>query len=97
MGHMGPIIKRWVDAENASTHIFILSKRLAPNGKGSDRNDPDKKVLWALRDWTNLGGCTAVQLLDEPGKAENGACKGNDGFFLPNTKGTEGTELSSIF
>jgi outer membrane protein assembly factor BamB len=32
---------------------------------------PDKKVVWALRDWTNLGPGTTVQLLDEPGIPEN--------------------------
>lgn len=31
---------------------------------------PDKKVVWMLRDWTNLGGSTAVQILDEPGVPE---------------------------
>ncbi len=36
---------------------------------------PDKKVVWALRSWTdpnNLGTSTNIQLLDEPGKAETG-------------------------
>jgi hypothetical protein len=36
---------------------------------------PEKKVVWALRSWTdpaNLGSSTNIQLLDEPGKAENG-------------------------
>jgi hypothetical protein len=32
---------------------------------------PDKKVVWALQDWTNLGPATAVQLLDDPGVPEN--------------------------
>jgi len=31
---------------------------------------PDKKVVWALRDWKNLGPATTVQLLDEPGIPE---------------------------
>ncbi len=31
----------------------------------------DKKVVWALYDWTNVGPCTAVQILDEPGVPEN--------------------------
>jgi hypothetical protein len=30
----------------------------------------DKKVVWALYDWKNLGPCTAVQILDEPGIPE---------------------------
>lgn len=33
---------------------------------------PDKKVVWALRDWTNLGPASSTQLLDEPGVPENG-------------------------
>ena len=34
---------------------------------------PQKKVVWALREWTNpdLGPASCIQLLDEPGKAEN--------------------------
>jgi hypothetical protein len=32
---------------------------------------PDKKVVWTLRDWKNLGPATTVQLLDEPGIPEN--------------------------
>jgi len=32
---------------------------------------PDKKVVWLLRDWRELGGSTAVQVLDEPGLPEN--------------------------
>jgi hypothetical protein len=35
---------------------------------------PDKKVAWALRQWSspNLGPATSIQLLDQPGLAENG-------------------------
>lgn len=35
---------------------------------------PDKRVVWALREWTNpdLGPASSIQLLDEPGVAENG-------------------------
>jgi enterochelin esterase-like enzyme len=31
---------------------------------------PDKRVVWALRDWTTLGPASSTQLLDEPGVAE---------------------------
>jgi hypothetical protein len=31
---------------------------------------PDKKVVWALRDWTTLGPASSTQLLDQPGSAE---------------------------
>lgn len=33
---------------------------------------PDKKVVWALRDWKTLGPASSIQLLDEPGVPENG-------------------------
>jgi hypothetical protein len=35
---------------------------------------PDKKVVWALREWTNpdLGPASSIQLLDEPGVPEKG-------------------------
>ncbi len=31
----------------------------------------DKRVVWALHDWKNLGPATTIQLLDEPGIPEN--------------------------
>ncbi|MDD5140277.1 MAG: hypothetical protein PHY43_08475 [Verrucomicrobiales bacterium] len=31
---------------------------------------PDKKVVWALRDWNHLGSATGIQLLDQPGIPE---------------------------
>jgi hypothetical protein len=31
---------------------------------------PEKKVVWALKDWKTFGPATAVQLLDEPGVPE---------------------------
>jgi hypothetical protein len=31
---------------------------------------PDKKVVWALRDWTTFGPASSTHLLDEPGVAE---------------------------
>ena len=37
---------------------------------------PDKKVVWALDDWKNLGQATAVQILTETGIPENpGECQ----------------------
>jgi len=30
----------------------------------------DKKLVWAVKDWTNLGPATAVQMLDDPGVPE---------------------------
>jgi len=31
---------------------------------------PDKKVVWVLQDWQDLGDATAVQILDDPGIPE---------------------------
>jgi hypothetical protein len=56
-----------------------------PNGV-KDKNDwpttvqvlevtPEKKLVWALREWAepaDLGPASSLQLLDEPGAAENG-------------------------
>jgi len=33
---------------------------------------PDKKVVWALRDWNSLGPASSIQLLDEAGAPEDG-------------------------
>src|SRR6266851_906750 len=33
---------------------------------------PDKKVVWALRDWDTLGPASSTQLLDQPGVPEKG-------------------------
>jgi hypothetical protein len=33
---------------------------------------PDKKVVWALRDWITFGPASSTQLLDEPGVPEKG-------------------------
>ena len=31
---------------------------------------PDKKVVWVLNDWRELGPATAIQILDDPGDPE---------------------------
>ena len=37
---------------------------------------PDKKVVWVLKDWKNLGPATAIQVLDDPGTPETpGDCQ----------------------
>lgn len=33
---------------------------------------PDKRVVWALKDWKTLGPASSTQLLDEPGVPEHG-------------------------
>jgi hypothetical protein len=60
----------------ASGSTIICSS--TAGAKGEDRTrvaqvveiTPDKKVVWALQDWKNLGPATTVQLLDEPGTPE---------------------------
>ncbi len=32
---------------------------------------PDKKVVWVLQDWKDIGDATALQILDDPGIPEN--------------------------
>ena len=43
------------------------------NGRGPQLIEvtPDKKVVWVLQDWKDLGSATAVQILDDPGIPEN--------------------------
>jgi len=42
------------------------------DGKGPQLLEvtPDKKVVWVLNDWADLGPATAVQILDDPGIPE---------------------------
>jgi outer membrane protein assembly factor BamB len=44
----------------------------ADNGKRPQLVEimPDKKVVWVLKDWKDLGPATAIQILDEPGIPE---------------------------
>ncbi|MEO8074763.1 MAG: hypothetical protein ABI818_00440 [Acidobacteriota bacterium] len=50
----------------ANGNTVICSR--GDNGKGLQLIEvtPDKKLVWALYDWKNLGPATAVQILDEP-------------------------------
>jgi len=55
----------------ANGNTIICSR--GENGKGPQLVEvtPDKKVVWVLRDWANLGPATAVQILNDPGIPEN--------------------------
>ncbi len=44
---------------------------------------PDKKVVWVLTDWKNLGPATAVQILVDQGIPENPANCSGDSHFRP--------------
>ena len=55
----------------ANGNTIICSR--GDDGKGPQLVEvtPDKKVVWVLRDWANLGPASAVQILDDPGIPEN--------------------------
>jgi hypothetical protein len=55
----------------ANGNTIICSR--GDNGKGPQLVEVahDKKVVWILNDWANLGPASAVQILDEPGVPEN--------------------------
>jgi len=61
---------------NGNTLIDNWSGGLAPDlietGVQLIEVTPDKKVVWALKDWKTLGPASSTQLLDEPGVAEKG-------------------------
>jgi hypothetical protein len=61
---------------NGNTLINNWSGGLAPDlvqtGVQLIEVTPDKKVVWALKDWKTLGPASATQLLDEPGVPEKG-------------------------
>ena len=54
----------------ANGNTVICSR--GDNGKNCQLIEvtPDKKVVWALKDWADLGPATAVQMLDDPGIPE---------------------------
>jgi len=55
----------------ANGNTIICSR--GGNGKGPQLVEvtPDKKVVWVLHDFADLGPATAVQVLDDPGIPEN--------------------------
>jgi hypothetical protein len=55
----------------ANGNTIICSR--GGNGKGPQLVEvtAEKKVVWVLQDWKNLGPATAVQILDDPGIPEN--------------------------
>ena len=69
-----PEAYRFINTQSATRlangNTIICSR--GDNGKGPQLVEvtPDKKVVWVLWDWANLGPATAVQVLDEPGIPE---------------------------
>ena len=65
---------RYVNTQSATRlangNTILCSRGI--NGKGPQLVEitPEKKVVWVLRDWTDLGPATAVQILDDPGIPE---------------------------
>ena len=70
-----PEAYRFINTQSATRlangNTIICSR--GGNGKGPQLVEvtPDKKVVWVLQDWANLGPATAVQILDDPGIPEN--------------------------
>ena len=59
---------------NGNTVIFCSTggakREDRPNRIQAVEVTPDKKVVWVLQDWKNLGPATTAQFLDEPGTPE---------------------------
>src|SRR5580704_15463980 len=54
----------------ANGNTIICSRGGGGKGPQLVEVTPDKKVVWVLQDWTDLGPATAVQILDDPGVPE---------------------------
>jgi hypothetical protein len=55
----------------ANGNTIICSRGGTAKGGQLIEVTPDKKVVWVLQDWANLGPATAVQILNDPGVPEN--------------------------
>jgi len=54
----------------ANGNTILCSRGARDHGPQLIEVTPDKKVVWVLQDWTDLGPATAVQILDDPGLPE---------------------------
>ena len=54
----------------ANGNTIFTSRGGAGKGPQLVEITPDKKVVWVLQDWQDLGDATAVQILDDPGIPE---------------------------
>ncbi len=55
----------------ANGNTIICSRGGGGKGPQLVEVTPDKKVVWVLQDWADLGPATAVQILDDPGIPES--------------------------
>ena len=70
-----PEAYRLVQAPQTCTRLANGNTILTSRGGGAKGPQlvevtPDKKVVWVLQDWQDLGDATAVQILDDPGIPE---------------------------
>ena len=70
-----PAAYRFVQAPQSCTRLangntIFTSRGNAGKGPQLVEVTPDKKVVWVLQDWQDLGDATAVQILDDPGIPE---------------------------
>ncbi len=70
-----PAEYQFLSAPQSCTRLANGNTIFASRGKGGDGPQlievtPDKKVVWVLQDWENIGGASAVQILDDPGIPE---------------------------
>jgi hypothetical protein len=54
----------------ANGNTIVCSRGGKNHGPQLVEVTPEKKVVWVLQDWKDLGPATAVQVLDEPGRPE---------------------------
>ena len=54
----------------ANGDTIFCSRERNGNGPQLVEVTPDKRVVWVLQDWKELGPATAVQVLDDPGIPE---------------------------
>jgi hypothetical protein len=70
-----PVAWRLVQAPQSCTRLangntLFTSRGGAGKGPQLVEITPDKKVVWVLQDWQDLGDATALQILDDPGIPE---------------------------
>ena len=69
-----PLPYRYENAQSATRlgngNTILCSRGGKTQGPQLVEITPEKKVVWVLQDWTDLGPATAVQILDDPGVPE---------------------------